>query len=59
MVKKDSASKGEDEIESVRKLTVPVNIDSNHTRGSFNAAPITLVESGDCECPYWHGLSYS
>jgi protein-disulfide isomerase len=34
-----------------RKLTVPVNIGSDHIRGSINA-PITLVKYGDYECPY-------
>jgi protein-disulfide isomerase len=32
-------------------LTVPVNIGSDHIRGSINA-PITIVEYGDYECPY-------
>jgi protein-disulfide isomerase len=35
----------------IKKLTVPVNIGSDHIRGSVNA-PITLVEYGDYECPY-------
>ena len=35
----------------IKKLTVPVNIGSDHIRGSINA-PITLVEYGDYECPY-------
>ena len=39
-----------------KKLTVPVNIGSDHVRGSINA-PITLVEYGDYECPYT-GLAY-
>jgi protein-disulfide isomerase len=37
-------------------LTVPVNIGSDHIRGSINA-PITLVEYGDYECPYT-GMAY-
>jgi protein-disulfide isomerase len=40
--------------EAVRKLTVPVNIGSDHIRGSVNA-PITIVEYGDFECPYTGG----
>jgi protein-disulfide isomerase len=40
--------------EAVRKLTVPVNIGSDHIRGSVNAA-ITIVEYGDFECPYTGG----
>jgi protein-disulfide isomerase len=40
-----------------KKLTVPVNIGSDHIRGSINA-PITLVEYGDYECPYT-GMAYS
>ena len=35
----------------IKQLTVPVNIGSDHIRGSINA-PITLVEYGDYECPY-------
>ena len=35
----------------IKKLTVPVNIGTDHIRGSVNA-PITLVEYGDYECPY-------
>ncbi len=34
----------------IKKLTVPVNIGSDHIRGSINA-PITLIEYGDYECP--------
>jgi protein-disulfide isomerase len=41
----------------IKKLTVPVNIGSDHIRGSINA-PITLVEYGDYECPYT-GMAYS
>jgi protein-disulfide isomerase len=43
-------STGSSEKENT-KLTVPVNIGSDHVRGSINA-PITLVEYGDYECPY-------
>ena len=41
----------------IKKLTVPVNIGSDHIRGSINT-PITLVEYGDYECPYT-GMAYS
>jgi protein-disulfide isomerase len=34
-----------------KKLTVPVNIGSDHIRGSVNA-PLNIVEYGDYECPY-------
>jgi protein-disulfide isomerase len=41
-----------------KKLTIPVNIGSDHIRGSANNnAPITLVEYGDYECPYT-GMAY-
>jgi protein-disulfide isomerase len=53
MASKDSSS----EIEGVKKLTVPINIGSDHIRGSVNNAPITLVEYGDYECPYT-GMAY-
>src|ERR687896_831137 len=39
-----------------KKLTVPVNIGSDHIRGSINA-PVTIVEYGDYECPYT-GMAY-
>jgi protein-disulfide isomerase len=39
------------------KLTVPVNIGSDHIQGSIKNAPITLVEYGDYECPYT-GMAY-
>ena len=39
-----------------KKLTVPVNIGSDHIRGSVNA-PVTIVEYGDYECPYT-GMAY-
>ena len=39
-----------------KKLTVPVNIGSDHIRGSINA-PIVIVEYGDYECPYT-GMAY-
>jgi protein-disulfide isomerase len=35
----------------IKKLSVPVNIGTDHIRGSVNA-PITMVEYGDYECPY-------
>jgi protein-disulfide isomerase len=41
---------------SKKELTVPVNIGSDHIRGSINA-PITIVEYGDYECPYT-GMAY-
>ena len=53
MASKDSSS----EIEGVKKLTVPINIGSDHIRGSVNNAPINLVEYGDYECPYT-GMAY-
>jgi len=40
----------------IKKLTSPVNIGSDHIRGSINA-PLTLVEYGDYECPYT-GMAY-
>src|SRR5918997_1962134 len=36
---------------SSKKLILPVNVGTDHIRGSINA-PITLVEYGDYECPY-------
>jgi protein-disulfide isomerase len=39
-----------------KKLTVPVNIGSDHIRGSINAS-IVVVEYGDYECPYT-GMAY-
>ena len=39
-----------------KKLTFPVNIGSDHIRGSINA-PVTIVEYGDYECPYT-GMAY-
>ncbi len=39
-----------------KKLTVPVNIGSDHIRGSIDAS-ITIVEYGDYECPYT-GMAY-
>ena len=45
-------------IKEIKKQTVPVNIGSDHIRGSINA-PITLVEYGDYECLYWHGVVYN
>ena len=42
--------------EEINKLTVPVNIGTDHIRGSINA-PITIVEYGDYECPYT-GIAY-
>jgi protein-disulfide isomerase len=50
MTSKDSRSRKQKEV---KKLTIPVNIGSDHIRGSVNNnAPITLVEYGDYECPY-------
>ena len=40
----------------INKLTVPVNIGTDHIRGSIYA-PITIVEYGDYECPYT-GMAY-
>jgi protein-disulfide isomerase len=45
------------EEKETKKLTIPVNIGSDHIRGSINA-PITLVEYGDYECPYT-GMAYT
>ena len=42
--------------EEINKLSVPVNIGTDHIRGSVNA-PITIVEYGDYECPYT-GMAY-
>ncbi|HEX2124814.1 MAG TPA: thioredoxin domain-containing protein [Nitrososphaeraceae archaeon] len=39
-----------------KKLTVPVNIGTDHIRGSINA-PLTIVQYGDYECPYT-GMAY-
>ena len=36
---------------AIKKLTVPVNIGSDHIQGSVNA-PFNIVEYGDYECPY-------
>ena len=44
------------EEEEVNKLTVPVNIGTDHVRGSIDA-PITIVDYGDYECPYT-GMAY-
>jgi protein-disulfide isomerase len=55
MTNKDSGSRKQKEV---KELTVPVNIDSDHIRGSANNnPPITLVEYGDYECPYT-GMAY-
>jgi protein-disulfide isomerase len=54
MTSKDSRSRKQKEV---KKLTIPVNIGSDHIRGSVNNAPITLVEYGDYECPYT-GMAY-
>jgi protein-disulfide isomerase len=56
MGKKDSSSNREKK-QPVRKLSVPVNVDSDHIRGSVDTASITLVEYGDYECPYT-GMAY-
>jgi protein-disulfide isomerase len=56
MTSKDSRSRKQKE--EVKKLTMPINSDSDHIRGSVNNnAPITLVEYGDYECPYT-GMAY-
>ena len=54
MTSKNSRSRKQKEL---KKLTIPVNIGSDHIRGSVNNAPITLVEYGDYECPYT-GMAY-
>src|ERR671922_2783869 len=55
MTNKDSRSRKQKEV---KKLTIPVNIGSDHIRGpANNNAPITLVEYGDYECPYT-GMAY-
>jgi protein-disulfide isomerase len=54
MTGKDSRSRKQ---KGARELTAPVNIGSDHIRGSINNAPITLVEYGDYECPYT-GMAY-
>ena len=55
MTNKDLRSAKQNEV---KKLTIPVNIGSDHIRGSINNnAPITLVEYGDYECPYT-GMAY-
>jgi protein-disulfide isomerase len=40
----------------IKKLTVPVNIASDHIQGSVNA-PLNIVEYGDYECLYT-GMAY-
>jgi len=55
MTNKDLRSRKQKEV---KKLTIPVKIDSDHIRGSANNnSPITLVEYGDYECPYT-GMAY-
>ena len=54
MTSKDSSS---EEIEGVKRLTVPANTSSDHIRGSVGNTPITLVEYGDYECSYT-GMAY-
>jgi protein-disulfide isomerase len=56
MTSKNSRSRKQKEL---KKLTIPVNIGSDHIRGSVNNdnVPITLVEYGDYECPYT-GMAY-
>ena len=55
---KESSLKEEKEKELAKKLTVPINIRSDHLLGPGNkTAPITLVEYGDYECPYT-GMAY-
>jgi protein-disulfide isomerase len=54
MTNKDSRSRKQ----KVEKLTISVNIGSDHIRGfANNNSPITLVEYGDYECPYT-GMAY-
>ena len=50
MKSKDTTSK------DIKKLTMPVNIGSDHIQGSANA-PFNIVEYGDYECPYT-GMAY-
>jgi protein-disulfide isomerase len=54
MTSKDSRSRKQKET---NKLTVPLNIGSDHIRSSINNAPVTLLEYGDYECPY-AGMAY-
>ena len=55
MTNKDLRSAKQNEV---KKLTILVNIGSDHIRGSTNNnAPITLVEYGDYECPCT-GMAY-
>jgi protein-disulfide isomerase len=54
MTSKDSRSRKQ---KDTNKLTVPVNIGSDHIQGSINNAAITLIEYGDYECPYT-GMAY-
>lgn len=50
MKSKDTTNK------QIKKLTVPVNIGSDHIKCSVNA-PLNIVEYGDYECPYT-GMAY-
>jgi protein-disulfide isomerase len=43
-------------LRETRKLITPVNIGTDHIRGSVDA-PISIVEYGDYECPYT-GMAY-
>jgi len=56
MTSNNSRSRKQKEL---KKLTIPVSIDSDHILGSVNNdnVPITLVEYGDYECPYT-GMAY-
>lgn len=55
---KESSSKEKKEKELAKRLTVPINIGSDHILGpANNIAPITSVEYGDYECPYT-GMAY-
>ncbi|MFL6423423.1 MAG: DsbA family protein [Nitrososphaeraceae archaeon] len=54
MTSKDSRSRKQKEV---KELTIPVNIGSDHIRGSVNDVSITLIEYGDYECPYT-GMAY-
>lgn len=57
-IKESSSKQEKEEKELAKKLTVPINIGSDHLLGpGDNTSPITLVEYGDYECPYT-GMAY-